>query len=170
MKKDSIIVHILYLALFVFIGCVIYQCTDTTDCKYTANRSLKLNFTQLSSNNKLVDTIVSGLTVTTSNGIALYDSVSAKQLQLPLSQLSDTSIFYFYFDSIAIDTMYVFAKRTIEMISPECGFNTRFLLDSAKCSLNNITRIMVVDKNIGENAQTDRNLNLVIKKRPKLGQ
>lgn len=140
-------------------------CTDTTDCKYTANRSIKLNFMQLTSRNSLSDTVVSNLSVATASGALLYDSASAKQLQLPLSQLSDTSIFYFYFDSIAVDTLYVYAQRRIEMISPECGFNTRFTLDSVRSSNNNISSILLVDRAVGDNATTDRNLNIVVKKR-----
>ncbi|MGC8802808.1 MAG: DUF6452 family protein [Bacteroidales bacterium] len=141
-------------------------CTDTTDCKYTANRSIKLNFMQYTPRRTLSDTVVSNLSVATASGVLLYDSASAKQLQLPLSQLSDTSVFYFYFDSIAVDTLYVFAQRKIEMISPECGFNTRFTLDSARSSNNNIINILLVDRAVGDNATTDRNLNMVIKKRP----
>lgn len=145
------------------------SCTDTIDCKYTANRSVKVNFTQLNTRNTLVDTTVSSFSVVTASGVLLYDSVSARQIQLPLSQLSDTSLYYFYFDSIAIDTFRIFVQRNIEMISPECGFNTRFTIDSAQCTANNILRIVVVDKAVGENATTDRNINLVVKKRNQAG-
>jgi len=141
-------------------------CSDITDCKYTANRSIKVNFTQLTARNTLVDTTVSHLSVITASGTLLYDSVAARQLQLPLSQLSDTSAFYFYFDSVAVDTLSVFVQRKIEMISPECGFNTRFLIDSVKSSLNHIVRTILVEKAVGETANTDRNINIVVKKRP----
>jgi len=127
---------------------------------------MKVNFTKLTTPNTLSDTTVSNLSITTANGTLLYDSVSATQLQLPLSQLSDTSAFYFYFDSVAVDTLWVFVQRKIEMISPECGFNTRFLIDSANSSLNHIERTIVVEKAVGEVANVDRNINIVVKKRP----
>lgn len=142
------------------------SCSDITDCKYTANRSIKVNFTQLTVRNTLVDTTVNNLSVSTASGTLLYDSVSAKQLQLPLSQLSDTSAFYFYFDSLFVDTLWVFVQRKIEMISPECGFNTRFIIDSAQGTRNNIVKILLVEKAVGDAANTDRNINIVIKKRP----
>jgi hypothetical protein len=141
------------------------RCTDTTDCKYTANRSIKINFTELTTKNIVKDTTVQLLTIKTSEGIILYDSASATQIQLPLSQLCDTSTFYFYFDSIAVDTVNLFTERKIEMISPECGFNTSFKLISAKITLNNIVSYTIINANIGADINTDRNMNLLIRKR-----
>ncbi len=114
---------------------------------------------------KISDTIVKNLSVITSNRVLLYDSVSAGQIQLPLSQLSDTSMFYFYFDSIAIDTFWIYVQRRVEMISPECGYNTKFILDSVINTFYNIEKTIIIDKIVGEESTTGKNINIIIKKR-----
>ncbi len=162
----KLVIARVFTAIFVF-GLLIltYRCTESTsECNLTSNRSLKVNFVTYT-RNRLADTLVKFNQIVTASQYTLYDTAVAKQITLPLSQLSDTSEFYFLFDSVFTDTLQVFVQRNVEMVSPECGFNTFFVIDSVRCTKNKVEQVIVVDKTVGQRLNTDRNLNIVIKKK-----
>jgi hypothetical protein len=153
-------------AILFFILIVITSCDDTADCGYEANRKVKLAFaTQNKDKKTYADTTVSKLTIYKSNNKSLYDSASASQVGLPLSQLSDSSEFIFKFDSIAQDTLIFISERKLEMISSNCGFNTRFSIDTVIYTKHNISEITIVEKNIDKDLDMGRNCKVILKKR-----
>jgi hypothetical protein len=159
----------IYFLIIIFFS-VLSSCEDASDCNYEANRKVKLAFSTYNEVKKLYsDTTVSSLDINCSNDTILYSNASASSVGLPLSQLSDTSIFYFVFDSIATDkdTVTFISSRKLEMISSNCGFNTRFAIDSVIYSKNNISEIQIVEKNIDKDLDMGRNCRLVLKKKKK---
>jgi hypothetical protein len=150
--------------LLVFFIFLTFSCEDAADCNYEANRKVKLAFAS-KSGSKYNDTTIVGLVVTTSKVKVLYDTVSANQVGLQLSQVNDSSTFYFSFDSIPSDTLIFISTRKLQMISSNCGFNTRFTIDSILYTTHNITDIQIVERNIDKDLDMGRNCRVIIRKK-----
>lgn len=154
------------LVLFSFLFISIFflvACDDTSDCRYLENRKVKLNFAK--NNKALTDTTIKFLSVyvPAMNNKELYDSISSETLNLSLSQNSDTSVFIVKIKKI-YDTLIFISTRRLEMISSECGFNTRFYVDSLAYTKNNIVRIDQLDANIDK--EILKNYVIVVKPAP----
>ncbi|HOT14991.1 MAG TPA: DUF6452 family protein [Bacteroidales bacterium] len=153
-----------YFILTIFLLLSFFSCTDSSDCFYVSNRKVRLTF--VTANGKTIkDTTISKFSIVTSDSLPLYDTASGQQIGLPLSQVADTSTFYIAFDSIATDTLTFFYKRNLELISPECGFTTRFNLEHLKYSKNNITSVLFIDSYVDKDIEYGVNYKIVIRKR-----
>ncbi len=163
--------NLLKTVLIILVVVILLACNNVEDCNYLKNRSIVLNF-MVPSGKSYKDTLINDIVIKTSQGKTIYDTASnlstnsivVKQVTLPLSQNTDTSVFYFVFGNKAIDTISFFVERSLELISTSCGFNTRFALDSIKSTKNIIQSIQIIDYNIGEDKEHDRNANIILKK------
>jgi hypothetical protein len=156
-----------YFVLTIFLLLSIVSCSDSSDCFYVSNRKVRLTF--VTPNGSAVkDTTISNFTIISSLKDTLYDSASGQQIGLPLSQVADTSSFYIAFDSIPIDTLTFFYKRNLELISPECGFTTRFNLEHLKHTKKNIKSVMLIDSYVDKDIEYGVNYKIVIRKRTDL--
>ena len=153
-----------YLVLTIFLLLSLFSCSDSSDCFYVSNRKVRLTFVT-TSGSTIKDTTVNKFRIITSDSLPLYDTASGQQIGLPLSQVADTSSFYIAFDSIATDTLTFFYKRNLELISPECGFNTRFNLEHFKFTKNNINSVMLIDSYVDKDIEYGVNYKIVIRKR-----
>jgi hypothetical protein len=154
----------LFLFLSFFIS-IISSCDDTADCNYNANRKVKLAFAKKTKGVISDTTNNSKLKITSSVGKTIYDTAYVSQIGLPLNQVNDSSMFYLKFDSIAIDTITFISIRKLEMISSNCGFNTRFTIDTILFTKNNIIDIIIVESKIDKDLDMGRNCRLVLKPR-----
>ena len=60
----------------------------------------------------------------------IYNKASVKSISLPLSQVSDTTVFIARFGEITNDTIYAIYKRNLVFLGYECGFRTDFTIDT----------------------------------------
>lgn len=114
-------------SILLILPIVISSCNTCTE-EMTAERSVKIQFAKISGKT-YVDSTLDQLDIIINNGqtLSLYKDTSASKIELPLNQGSDTSIFYILTDSTSgFDTLKFYAKRNLELISPDCGFNTHF--------------------------------------------
>lgn len=153
-----------YFVLTIFLLLSLFSCSDSSDCFYVSNRKVRLTFVT-TSGSTIKDTTINRFSIVTSYSVPLYDTASGQQIGLPLSQVADTSSFYIAFDSIATDTLTFFYKRNLELISPECGFNTRFNLEHLKFTKNNINSVMLIDSYVDKDIEYGVNYKIVIRKR-----
>lgn len=144
------LIFILGSILFV---CLV-ACDDSSDCRYLENRKVKMAFGKISAK-KIADTTVSNITIEVpATKVKLYDSASANQVGLNLSQDADSSLYIMRIGN-KTDTILCYYTRHLEMVSSECGFNTRFKVDSVLHTRNNINFIVeldgLVDKDVDKN-------------------
>jgi hypothetical protein len=154
---------LLFSILCVF-TCILSSCNDSSDCNYEANRKVKLAFAKENEKGVSDTTIADKLIVTSSIGEKIYDTSYVGQIGLPLSQVNDTSVFYLNFNNKYCDTLTLISDRKIEMISSNCGFNTRFTIDTILYTKNNILSIIIVEKNIDKDLDMGRNCKVIVKK------
>lgn len=143
------------LAFFV----MLCACDNTSECGYLENRKVKLSFAK--NNKTFSDTTINDYSVfipaiqkdLLAKSIVRefkppfkdqLSTFSSSSLYLSLSQNSDTSVFILSIKNIS-DTLSFYSTRRLEMISAECGFNTRFYVDSIRFTKNNIVTIKEID-------------------------
>ena len=156
------------LMAFIFVFVAFLSCSDSSDCRYLENRKVKMFFVK---NNKTYsDTTISKFSVIIpALSKNFYDTISSNTLNLSLSQNSDTSIFIFKIkntkDTLYVsDTLVFFSTRKLEMISSDCGFNTRFVVDSLLYTDNNILSIQKLEGNIDK--EVLKNFRIIMKPAP----
>lgn len=156
--------YLLPFSLICVFTCILSSCDDSSDCNYEANRKVKLAFAKQNEKGITDTTIADTLIVTSSIGKIIYDTSFVGQIGLPLSQVNDTSVFYINFDNKYCDTLSLISNRKIEMISSNCGFNTRFTIDTILYTTNKIISIIIVEKNIDKDLDMGRNCKVIVKK------
>jgi hypothetical protein len=128
MKNIFILVAILTVLVF-------SSCEETNICTQDTEITAHIDFKTISG--KVRDSIVDNLTVI-GRDTPYYNVNNIKSIDLALSQTSDTSEFRFAIGDQS-DTISFYSKREHYMISYECGFATRFFLDTV------ITRNIIID-------------------------
>jgi hypothetical protein len=128
MKNIIVLVAILVLLSF-------SACEETSQCTRETEINAHIDFK--TAGIKVRDSIVNNLTVI-GRDTPYYNVNNIKSIDLALSQASDTSEFRFAIGDQS-DTISFYSKREQYMISYECGFATRFFLDTV------ITRDIIID-------------------------
>jgi hypothetical protein len=95
----------------------------------------------------LNDTLIDSLAVYTQSilQILYYDGTQTAtgKLELPLSMISDTSVFIFQFDSGVFDTLEFYYTQETRLISHECGFANFYTLTGATTTHNRIDSVWI---------------------------
>lgn len=154
--------RLLSLSFICISALLLSSCDDSADCNYEANRKVKLAFSKKNAKGISDTTIADTLIVKSSIGKVIYDTSYVGQIGLPLSQANDTSVFYLNFDKKFFDTLTFISNRKIEMVSSNCGFNTRFTIDTLIYTTNKISSIIIVEKNIDKDLDMGRNCKVII--------
>jgi hypothetical protein len=128
MKNIIVLVAILVLL-------ALSACEETNQCTQDTEINAHIDFK--TANSKVRDSIVNNLTII-GRDTPYYNVNNIKSINLALSQASDTSEFRFTIGDQS-DTISFYSKREQYMISYECGFATRFSLDTV------ITRNIILD-------------------------
>jgi hypothetical protein len=105
---------------------VLSACEESSQCTESTEITAHINFKTV--NSRIKDTLINNLTVI-GRDTPYYNSNNIKSVNLPLSQSSDTSEFKFTIGDQS-DTFVFYSKREHYMVSYECGFTTRFILDT----------------------------------------
>jgi len=137
MKCISGIIAILTLLLLA-------NCEESIQCTEDIEISVNIDFKTLSSGVKK-DTLINNLTVIAKD--TPYYNSNLNSISLALSQSSDTSEFQFVVDTV-LDTISFYSKREHFMISFECGFATRFILEKVISQDILIDSISIINPNV----------------------
>ncbi len=143
MKCISVIVAVLILLLLA-------NCEESVQCTEDIDISVNISFKTQSSGVKK-DTLINNLTVIARD--TFYYNMNLNSINLALSQSSDTSDFKFAVDTLT-DTISFYCKRELFMISFECGFATRFILDTVISQGILIDSISIINPNIDRSDET----------------
>jgi hypothetical protein len=127
----------------ILIALVFSACEKTNVCTRDTEITAHIDFK--TAGTKVRDSIVDNLTVI-GRDTPYYNVNNIKSIDLALSQSSDTSEYWFTIGDQS-DTITFYSKREHYMISYECGFTTRFFLDTV-LSGNNIMDSAKIIKNI----------------------
>jgi len=119
MKNIIILIIILFLLL-------LSACEESNQCTESTEITVHIDFKTVNSHTR--DTLVNSLTVI-GRDTPYYNDNNIKSINLALSQSSDTSEFKFAISDL-VDTISFYSKREHFMVSYECGFATRFILDT----------------------------------------
>ena len=144
MKCISVIVAILILLLLA-------NCEETIQCTENTEISVNIDFKTLSSGIKK-DTLVNNLTVIGKD--TLYFNSNLNSISLALSQSSDICEFKFAVDTVP-DTISFYSKREHFLISFECGFATRFILEKVISQDILIDSISIINPNVDRSDETN---------------
>jgi hypothetical protein len=128
MKNIIVLVAILIMLVF-------SACEETNVCTQDTQITAHIDFKTVGG--KVRDSIVNNLTVI-GGDTPYYNVNNTKSIDLALSQTSDTSEFRFAIGDQS-DTISFYSEREHYMISYECGFTTRFILDTV------ISRNIIID-------------------------
>ena len=137
MKCISGIIAILILILLA-------NCEESLQCTDDTEISVNIDFKTLSSGVKK-DTLINHLTVIGKD--TPYYNNNLNSISLALSQSSDTSEFKFAVDTV-LDTISFYSKREHFLISFECGFATRFVLEKVISQDILIDSISIINPNV----------------------
>jgi hypothetical protein len=129
----NIIVLIAISAILILL--MFTACEETNQCTQSTEITAHIDFKTAGS--KVRDSIVNNLTII-GGDTPYYNVNNIKSVDLALSQASDTSEFIFLINDVA-DTISFYSKREHYLVSYECGFATRFIMDTV------ITRNIILD-------------------------
>lgn len=143
MTKDPLIICFFLLAFFLVISsCSDDQCNLDTDTILNTEILVK-DATLVSS--KFLDSLSIYSPEWTDS---IHNSGSSSvNYYLFLSPFSDTSTFILTSQSM-LDTVNLFYKRKLVLLSQECGFVTHFTIDSFNFTTNNIDSIFILEDEI----------------------
>lgn len=159
----ELLIAILQMSFIIFIS----SCDDINTCgELYSDRKLKIAFAQ-KSKSLIIDSIPSGLSfyslLNGDTSYIFYDDTVSARLTFPLSQLSDTSEFVLKINKLT-DTLLFIASRKIELISSDCGFNTKFTLQKLYYTNNTtIDTMILIESDV--NKDVDKNFKLVLKQK-----
>jgi hypothetical protein len=144
MKCISVITAILILLL-------LSNCEESKQCTEDTEISANIDFKTISNGTKK-DTLISNLTIIAKD--TPYYKSSLNSVSLALSQSSDTSVFKFAVDSLS-DIISFYSKREHYLISFECGFATRFILEKVISTNKLIDSISITNPNVDRFDETN---------------
>ncbi len=112
-----------------FVIVILSSCNTCTE-QMTAERSVKINFQTLAhTDSTLYNLSIKIYNQLKGDSLIIYNNLAALKISLPLNQNSNSTKFYLYTDSTSRhDSIIFFVKHDLELISPDCGFNTNFTL------------------------------------------
>jgi hypothetical protein len=145
MKCISFIAAILAIILLL-------NCEEDKQCTEDIEISVNIDFKTISSGIKK-DTLINNLTVI-GKDTPYYNTNNLKSISLALSQSSDTSEFRFSVDTVP-DTILFYSSRELFMISFECGFATRFILEKVISQDILIDSISIIKSNVDRSDETN---------------
>lgn len=142
--------------LVIFISIALFSCTDD-QCNLDTESLLSLEINVVDTNLTNID-YTAGLSAFAPEWAdsVHYVNQDAKSLDFMLSPNSDTTMIIFTSsDTILKDTLYVYHKNKVRLLSPECGFVFDFTVDSFSNTKNLIDSAFLVKDEItnDENGQ-----------------
>ena len=171
MIKKSISHNIIIVVTSILSGLLI-SCNTCTE-QMTSERSVKLKFGKVSGKT-YADTTINTLNIIIEKGSGLTDTAyGVSKFSLPLDESKDTTKFILVTDSLKnvkyrnkhTDTLTFVAKRDLELISADCGFNTRFTNIQGIYTKNHIDTVLINNKNISSDLNS-LNFTIVLKVNP----
>lgn len=142
------IIHVLVIIMLLL---SLVKCEDSTQCTEETDMTVNIEFKKLNGIN--TDTMINNLTIIGLDTPYLNNN-NIKSINLSLSQTSDTSEFSFAVDTV-IDTISFYSKRELYLISYECGFATRFKLDSVSTSEHIINAVSIIKPEVDITDETN---------------
>lgn len=116
------IAHNPWLIITIALCAAVIGCKDFKDCRTDYTSLVSIDF-QKTTNFDSIE-LLGGIVV-------IKPVVRNRVLLLPLNPGADSTTFHFYKSSSAtVDTLAIFYKRTPSLISPQCGVQQAYTLDS----------------------------------------
>jgi hypothetical protein len=128
------------------------NCEESKTCNENVEILVNIDFKTLSSGIKK-DTYINNLTVI-GRDTPYYNYSNLNSISLALSQSSDTSQFKFTVDTI-LDTIFFYSKRKHFMVSYECGFATRFVLEEVTSQDILVDSILIIKPDVDRSDETN---------------
>ena len=162
----------LILRFFIILSVVfiVVSCEDTTSCNSSDYTNVKIKFQQ-TKKGVAIDTVLNNFSIYGLNTLKgdsfLYKKKSALNISLPLSGRTDSVGYVFVLMKITPnssindtsylrDTLYFYYTREVQLLSTNCGFTTKFTLDSLGLrGINAINPLEGVSKTIDNLTETN---------------
>lgn len=140
-----------YLFIVIFFAMLISSCNnDITLCEESSTVQSGIGFYTLSSGQQQ-DTTLPQLSVIARGAMqdSLYSQEALSNIDLPLNENADSSIFSLQPDGTGIaDTLRIRYKRQLTFLSPGCGFVTFFTIDTVITTHHHIDSVAIVSKKV----------------------
>jgi hypothetical protein len=127
-------------------------CEKVDECVDDTEVNVNIDFKSFV-NNIEKDTVINELTII-GNDTPYYNSINIQSVHLPLSQISDTSIYKFIVDIIT-DTVSFYSRREHYLVSYECGFTTRYTLDTVITREKLINSVSIIKSSVDSTDETN---------------
>jgi len=123
-----------WLILTIALGTAIIGCKDFEDCR-TAYTSLVAVDFQKTADFKAIETL---------GGVTYSQVPKGSVLLLPLDPSADSTTFCFHSATpgARVDTLTIFYKRMLSLISPQCSVQQEYILDSLQTTFAGGTKII----------------------------
>lgn len=138
--------------LIVILSFFLLACEEVDECVDDTEVNVNIDFKTLV-NNIEKDTIINELTII-GNDTPYFNSINIQSVHLPLSQISDTSIYKFTVDTIT-DTVSFCSTREHYLVSYECGFTTRYTIDTVITLKKLINEVSIIKSAVDSTNETN---------------
>lgn len=141
----------IYVLINILLFFSLLNCEDSTECGEDTEITVKIDFKKY--NNVNEDSLINNLTVIGIDTPYLNNN-NINSINLSLSQTSDISEFKFNVDTL-VDTISFYSKRELYLISYECGFATRYTLDSVITYEKIINAVSIIESAVDSTNETN---------------
>ncbi|HAF29059.1 MAG TPA: hypothetical protein DCG75_08420 [Bacteroidales bacterium] len=139
-----------YIILIILVTVSVYSCSDD-QCNADTDALLKTELLVLDTNLTSIK-YLANLSVYSpewTDSIHYSEEGSKNILNFNLSPISDTTeIVITSLNAALNDTLFIYSRRELLFLSPECGFVTTFTIDTILNSTNYIDSLKIITKNI----------------------
>ena len=142
---------IIYILVIIALLLSLLNCEDSSHCAEETEITVNIDFKKLNSIN--TDTIINNLTIIGLDTPYLNNN-NIKSVNLSLLQISDTCEFTFAVNTV-VETISFYSKRELYLISYDCGFGTRFTLDSVITGKKIINAVSIIKPEVDITDETN---------------
>ncbi len=137
-----------YLIFFI----LLISCEEVDKCVDDTVVNVNIDFKYMF-NNKVKDTAINELTIT-GKDTPCYNLNNIHYVNLALSQVSDTTIYKFAVGTVT-DTVSFISDRELYLVSYECGFATRYMLDTVITRERVINSVSIIKSAVDSTDETN---------------
>lgn len=134
------------------------SCEEGPGCQLSTEAPLRAGFYGIIDDTLEIDTVTGSFSVT---GIGTTDTLISSRnensILLTLNPFTDSSAFIFEWE-LAVDTLIFRYERSMQLLSEECGFITKFEVNDVKSTYNLIDSVALIENTV--NTENERHLKI----------
>lgn len=134
------------------------SCEEGAGCQLSTEAPLRAGFYGIIDDTLEIDTVTGSFSVM---GIGASDTLISSRnensIQLSLNPFTDSSAFIFEWE-LVVDTLTFKYERSMQLLSEECGFITKFEVNEVKSTYNLIDSVALIENTV--NTENERHLKI----------